>query len=258
MEQLAHSLIGGSSLKRVLACPASVRLSHGIPNLPSAAAEEGTIAHAYAEELLRGRPIGEIDDETLKAVSVYVKFVQEELRKASPWILKEDFMIEARLDLSEVHPGIFGTADCIIVNRAEDTLQVIDYKHGKSVRVEPEENEQLQFYALGALLKTGYRGAWTELIVVQPRHHHPKRGPIRRWKLPTVDVLLAFQDDLKAIALEAESENPRIQSGSHCYFCPAKFVCPLLREKVLADCSAVFSVIEEENNEPNLTLEDFL
>ena len=48
-----HSEIGGSNAARVLACPASVRLSRGVPDAEgSHAAQEGTTLHAAALTLL--------------------------------------------------------------------------------------------------------------------------------------------------------------------------------------------------------------
>ena len=56
-------------------------------------------------------------------------------------------MIEQRLDFSKWVPGGFGTGDCLIV--ADDTLTVIDYKHGLGVLVDAEKNPQMMCYATG-------------------------------------------------------------------------------------------------------------
>ena len=57
-------------------------------------------------------------------------------------------LIEQRLDFSRWVEDSFGTGDCVIV--ADETLQVIDYKHGVGVLVSAEKNPQMMCYALGA------------------------------------------------------------------------------------------------------------
>lgn len=59
-------------------------------------------------------------------------------------------LIEQEVTLTEYVEGCFGTCDCLIAS--EDTLYIVDYKHGRGIPVNAENNTQMMMYALGALL----------------------------------------------------------------------------------------------------------
>ena len=77
--------------------------------------------------------------------------------------------VEQRVDLSEYIPSGFGSSDCILIHGSD--LYVYDFKYGKGVRVEAEDNPQMRLYALGAYLM--YREFWkieqVHMTIVQPR-----------------------------------------------------------------------------------------
>ncbi len=228
----AHSRIGASSYSRWGVCPASVRLSKDMPNTSSSFAEEGTLAHDIADRLLTGKPVqNEIEDEMLEAVMVYVDFVKAESVGAT------HVGIEERFELTSLHPDLFGTADAVILKGK--TLVVADLKYGKGLAVEVENNKQLQFYALGALMKTKLPCSHVEMVIVQPRCFHPD-GPIRKWKIPVTD-LLDFSADLVDAALRTEDPKAVAVSGDHCRFCPAAPVCPTLHNTALTSAQVEFS-----------------
>ncbi|BFL99329.1 hypothetical protein TPCV3_09830 [Cutibacterium avidum] len=143
-------------------CPPSAVLESGEPDSSSAAAEQGTAAHALAEWKLRRalhqapafKPESDwIDDEMQHYTDDYVAFVQEHISLAREACGDPQVLIEQRLDFSHVVPGGFGTGDCLII--AEPKLQIIDLKYGQGVLVEAERNPQLMLYALGALRTFG-------------------------------------------------------------------------------------------------------
>lgn len=130
-----HAQLGASSMARWAitegGCPGSVRLSEGLPDTETAAAREGSAAHALAEHcLLSGddpfewldadHPVEEyqdiaIDVDMVDAVTVYVDYV----RSICPKI--RETMVERRVSLEKLGPwaeGMFGTAD--FVTYAED------------------------------------------------------------------------------------------------------------------------------------------
>ncbi|HCB3268824.1 TPA: DUF2800 domain-containing protein, partial [Citrobacter amalonaticus] len=172
-------------------------------------AEEGTAAHALAEKVLRNRqshpehyagcnvamflgsyPLAEhpddttgpqVDEEMVEAVGRYVDAV---------WALSQgnELLVEQRVDFSHI-VGVeesFGTADGVII--AGNELQIHDLKYGKGVRVDAEQNEQLQLYALGALEQFSmlYDFETVRLFIHQPRLNH-----VSEWVL-TVEELQAF------------------------------------------------------------------
>lgn len=177
----AHSRIGASSMSRWSKCPASVRLSKDMPNTSSAYAEEGTRAHELAEYVLTNKrwPINVESDEMLDAVQVYVDFIDTGICYSN----KDGFQsrptwmkVEEKFHLKELHPDLFGTSDCTLYFEEEKLLMVIDYKHGQGLAVEAENNPQLMYYALGALMKTKAACSHVEMVIVQPRCFHPD-GP---------------------------------------------------------------------------------
>lgn len=125
----AHSKIGASSMHRWAECPGSVRLSDGIPNHSSKYAEEGHDAHDLAAyRLVEGvydrHPLAS-NEEMLSHVEVYVEYVEKIKIEAKDCT----FLVEHKFDLSELHAGLFGTADAVIYDKARKILHVIDLKY---------------------------------------------------------------------------------------------------------------------------------
>lgn len=237
----AHSKIGASSMHRWAACPGSVRLSRGIPNTSSVHAEEGTKAHELAELILTSKFVNydDYDFEMIEYVQMYVRFVQEERKNA------KDSGIEERFDLSELHPGLFGTCDAWIYDG--ETLHVIDLKYGQGIAVEAENNKQLKYYALGALLKLKLPCKTIRMTIFQPRCFHPE-GPVRSHEVSVLE-LLDFSSDLIDAAIETEKSDAKLLAGEHCRFCPAAPTCPELHETAIEAAKNEFSPAYSYNPE---------
>lgn len=243
-----HSGIGASSASRWMACPGSVKLAETAPpRPPSAYAVEGTVAHEVGELCLKSgksplKYVGnvvtkdgisvEITEEMVEAVKVYIDTVLMDYKEMMP----AEMLIENGFDLSEVFPGMFGTNDAIIYQHF-GKLRVYDYKHGAGVAVEVEENKQLMYYALGALLLGDYDDI--ELVVVQPRAMH-KDGPVRRWST-TGKRIYQFAEELKVAAAKTQEKNAPLNPGDHCRWCPALPFCPAVRGKLEETAIAEFS-----------------
>jgi hypothetical protein len=239
----AHSKIGASSYSRWSkkhgGCPGSVRLSEGLPNIESEYAKEGTFAHLVGSTILENyfygkkAPVPDCSKEMLDAVMVYVNFIKKEVLSSADLPKKEHILIEHRFNLEAIHPGLFGTGDAVIYFPGRKKLMVVDYKHGAGIAVDVEENLQLQYYGLGAMLSTGFPVETVELVIVQPRCEH-EDGQIRRWEFSAVDIIdfsADLADDAAATADPAAPLNP----GKHCRFCPAAPVkCPAIKEKAQA------------------------
>lgn len=220
----AHSTIGASSMHRWARCPGSVRLSEGIQSVSSSYAEEGTKAHALAAAALEyDRPLpNDLDDETRDAINLYIDTVRQDQRESEHE--DDDILVEHRFDLASVHPGAFGTADCVVYHAEAQLLRVYDYKHGAGVPVEVAGNPQLRFYALGALLSTKLPAREVESVIVQPRCYHPD-GPVRRERIGAMD-LVEFAADLKQYAVATEDPSAPLVPGEWCRWCPAAAICP--------------------------------
>ena len=248
----AHSKIGASSYSRWSTihggCPGSVKMSEGCPNIESAYAAEGTHAHTVASQTLEKYFFNKdpwegwaaCDKEMRKAVEVYVNFAKEEAMKSGADPGAGEILVEHRFDLTSVYPGLFGTADLVIYFPNEKKLLVADYKHGAGIAVDVEDNLQLQYYGLGALLSTGFPCETVELAVIQPRCEH-QDGQIRRWSFHSVE-LLDFAADLAFDAAATNDPNAPLNPGKHCRFCPAAATkCPAVKNKAQALAKVEFS-----------------
>ncbi|HET8881959.1 MAG TPA: DUF2800 domain-containing protein [Solimonas sp.] len=257
MTNRAHSRIGASSLYRWGKCPGSVRESEGMPNQSSVHAAEGTVAHGVAEIMLRRELLGdetqalpavgskqtvdgheiEITQEMIDFVRVYADAVTQVAGKPGALLY-----VECKFDLSSIHPGMFGTADAVVWVPSERKLVVFDLKYGAGIAVEAEDNQQLQFYAVGALLKTGAKVDTVEIVIAQPRARH-EDGAIRPWSTTPLD-LVEFAGDLRLKAQATEDPDAPLLAGAWCRFCPAAGKpCPKLREQVAEIAASSFQPV---------------
>jgi hypothetical protein len=245
---MIHATLGASSAYRWMSCPGSVSLSKDIPRKETAYSKEGTAAHAlsetaFAANLHPSNWLGEeiegvvVTQDMVIAVEVYVDFLK------GLAVFENQLMLEHRFDLSKLNPPapMFGTSDCVCYLPGERKLIVADYKHGAGVPVEVEDNPQLKYYALGALLALDekHRVDEIEMVIVQPRAPH-KDGPIRRWSCSLTD-LLDFSSELIESAHKAVSPTADLNPGKHCRFCPAQPMCPSLHEETKALAKVEFS-----------------
>lgn len=229
-----HALLGASSAARWLACPPSARLNAALPEQVSAAAREGTQAHALAEQRLKAYLAGEpfdtdlcdsgISEEMIEAVKTYEGICIEKItdaRKASP---DARIYVEHRLDYSRWVPEGFGTGDMVLISDA--ALEVVDFKYGKGVRVEAEGNPQMRLYALGMLDEFGllYDAAVVRMTIVQPRIDH-----IATAEMSPADLLEWIAGKEPAIQDAWAGKGPR-HAGAHCRFCQARTSCRALAE----------------------------
>lgn len=231
---MSHAKLSPSSSDRWMTCPASIRLSEGMPNKSSAFAEEGTRAHALAEQILCGEFIdpSDIEDGMLDNVLIYVDHIKDLVDTT-----EGDLMIEVRVHVNE---DIYGTADAIVWSENSKTLYVRDLKYGAGLAVEVLDNTQLKIYALAALLTTGKKADVIDLGIVQPRCPHAD-GPIRTLQYDAIELIDFWSDILEAAEKTKLIDSP-IVAGEHCRFCPAAPVCPEIKSKAQLAARNVFSV----------------
>lgn len=241
---MVHSNLGASSAYRWMACPGSVSLSAHIPRKDSQYSREGTAAHslgeiAFAQGIDPSNWVGEfimvhehailVTEEMATAVRVYYEYLNS-LKSAG-----FNIMIEHRFDLQKLNPPapMFGTSDCVAYHKGERKLIVGDYKHGAGVPVEVEDNSQLKYYALGALLQLdpSWRVEEIEMAIIQPRAPH-RNGPVRRWST-TLTHILDYASELIEAAKRTMIPNAELVAGKHCRFCPAQPQCPALHKETL-------------------------
>jgi hypothetical protein len=228
-----------------MSCTASALLEKDFPDTTSEYAKEGTLAHEICELKLRKyffttemaktaytRAVNKLKKDPLYApemegfTDTYLEFVKSEALRfnSKPYVA-----IEKRLDLTSYIPDGFGTADCIII--CGDTLEVIDFKYGRSPdgRVQAENNPQMMIYALGAYAAYSllYDIRQVRLAIVQPRLD----DGITTWDTD-IKNLLTFGEQVKEKAAEALSGNGHFAPDPHtCKFCRARSRCRARAEK---------------------------
>ena len=243
-----HALLSASGSSRWLECPPSAHLELQFPKKSSSYADEGTAAHELCElaarywlgeiteteyenklaELAKGKYYSAEMQECAVDYGCFISETVKATRENCPDAIAE---LEVKnLDFSDWAPEGFGTGDCIIV--ADDLLEIIDFKYGKGVRVEAENNPQMRLYALGAIKLYGelYDIKRDRMSIIQPRiNREPRTDEI------TVAELLDWAENYvkprAALAFAGEGEfNP---SEKTCKFCRAKEQCKARYDKNL-------------------------
>lgn len=258
-----HAFLSASSAHRWLACTASPHFEKQFPDGTSEYAEEGTLAHSFCElygqrafkpeemtkrkfnfrvKKLQENPL--YKPEMLDCAQAYVDFIQQ---NALGYEHKPHIAQEVQVNFSAYVPEGFGTCDCIIIG--DDTLCIIDYKHGKGVAVSAQENPQMRLYALGALIK--YSPIYGDSIkkvctgIFQPRIDNISAEVL------TVEELTAWGESIKPVAEAAYSgHGSAFVPGEHCKFCKGRAQCRARAEQNTAledfkDC-LVESAVEPE------------
>mgnify|MGYP000192197033 FL=1 len=225
-----HAVLSASSSYRWLACPPSALECARLPDVQSDFAKQGTEAHALCEYKVK-KALGEkvkdptkslttFDEEMAECTDAYAQFVLESLAAAKTVCPDPLVLVEQRLDFSRWVPEGFGTGDCLIV--ADDTLTVIDYKHGLGVLVDAEKNPQMMCYALGALdLFDGiYDIRQVSMTIFQPR-----RENVSTCTLTKEELLQWAETVLKPAAELAAQGKGEYKAGDHCRFCKIRATC---------------------------------
>lgn len=234
----AHAKLNSSGSHRWMNCPGSVKASECFPSSSSVYADEGTLAHEAAEQLIQTGKVsakhkkkinafydehpelGGDADQMQKALEPYIEFVHEELQEARKTDPGATLLTEQRVDLTPWIPEGFGTTDVAIIGGK--TLHIIDLKYGKGVPVFAEGNSQLRLYALGTLdlLDTVYDIDTVKMTIYQPRIDNVSSDTITADKLKTWG-----EDEVKPAAELALTDDAPMKAGDWCQFCPARKNC---------------------------------
>lgn len=225
-----HALLSASSSHRWLNCSPSARLSENYPDKSSDFAAEGTDAHSLCEFRLQEalgleaeNPIENLtwyNEEMESCASDYVSYILELIAEAKKTCTDPVVLIEQRLDYSRYVESGFGTGDCVIV--ADEMLHVVDYKHGKGVEVDANQNSQLMLYGLGSLEL--FDGIY-DINTVSMTVFQPRRSNISTYTISKQELLDWANEVLIPTAELAFNGDGEFHCGEWCLFCKAKADC---------------------------------
>ena len=225
-----HSnIVGGSTAKRVINCPASVKLVQQMPPRPSSEhADRGTLLHNVIAELLEfDKPPAQCLGAKYNDQVLTQELLDEKIIPALAALDVVDpdktmqYIVETRVGFGDYLPDVFGSTD--LLGRIGNRAVVLDWKFGDGVLVDAQDNDQLLFYAAAAMrtesAKWVFEGAdEIELIIVQPPE-------IRRWVTDKARVV-SFEQELAKAVRRAQQDDAPIKTGEHCRWCAAKPICP--------------------------------
>ena len=234
----AHATLSSSSAHRWIPCPGSVKLGSQFPASSSIYADEGTLAHEAAEQMIKTGKVsaahkkkinqfyednpglGGNADQMIKTLEPYVEFVKEEFAEQKHIDPATELMTEQRVNLTRWIPEGFGTSDVVIIRTGR--LHIIDLKYGKGVPVFAEGNPQLRLYALGSLdlLDAVYDVNEVVMTIYQPRLDNVSTD-----KMPAAELYNWAEEVVRPAALLALTDNAPMTAGDWCQFCPARKTC---------------------------------
>lgn len=250
---MSHAKLSPSAASRWMACTPSAVLAQSFPNKSSSYADEGTLAHALCEALLR-----EMHGQITKTEfdKLYAEIQKSEYYDSSMFSYCEDYamfvneqcigefhlFIEQKLDMSRWVPEGFGTADSIVILPAERKIIFNDLKYGKGIRVDSRQNSQMKIYGLGVLETMEFIFGDDSFDLIETNIYQPRIDNISPYSYTVKELLTWAENDLKPAAELAFEGKGEYKAGSHCYWCPAKAQC-----KALADYNLKLAEMDFKN-----------
>jgi len=220
-----------SAASRWMACPASVHLSVGIPELPSGeAAQIGTAIHALAElcwqteddpknyvnKMVEGIVITEQNAEFAQLHLDTIKRLETELGRV---LVEQHGTV-----LNTMQIQLSGTCDVVGYSVKDSIIEIVDLKTGRNFV--DADSAQLKIYALAMMRELGDFQT-IRLTIVQPqvganRTHQMTLAELNEWR--DNELMTAVKEIVTMNAYPTPSRDA-------CKYCPAKLHCPALREK---------------------------
>lgn len=228
-----QGLPSASTFGRLALCPGSFMMEQACPDETSEAASEGTLLHAYMEQLLTGEPwegtpLTAEQQELCERALRLLDGVKEMIERDNPGAAFHLVSTEERV----FYRNLFGTAyysgqwdalfqiDC----PNDDFLLVVDWKFGRVEVDSAEANRQLEaLVPLVAQKEQGsdiiYHGIYA--AICQPR----VAGPASVTFYDEDAIEQAEQRSLAVAKAAMDPDAPRYCSEAACRYCRAKAVC---------------------------------
>lgn len=238
---MSHSIYAFSSSHRWIegACPASIRMAIGYPNLSNPAAELGTAVHALGEFCIGlgihpNQCIGMtfdghvVNDKMAEDAALYRNVIDELSIRYGVKPLLEQRVVMSSLGRTDV----YGTSDCTFIVLIGRTLHTIDYKNGYGL-VEVEDNSQTAGYSVATLDTFDLWDKVDTVIntIIQPNYPHIE-GPVRHI-IYTMQDMINWREKFRRSVILAEDRTQLPNAGEWCDWCPAQANCRARMEYVL-------------------------
>ena len=251
-----HSIYGASGSSTWRNCPGAVRVVQeakargDIPEEKSDEySEKGTAAHDWATKVLTGEiTMGEVPDEFREHLEGYVAHCREVEKKAIACFDenggKAPIVLNERTVPLFYRPQDVGTVDHAVI--CPEFLEITDLKYGVGVKVDAEENDQGQIYAISLIedleVMSGHSfsdDTPVNITIYQPRHFSFNGEP-ETWEVTVgflreaakhieKDYRFSWACNKKDLGEGVDfnnTENPALNpSDKACMFCDAKGVC---------------------------------
>lgn len=275
----AHSYWSASKFESLMLCPGKIVLENGAPDNTNAYAAEGTAAHqvltwalqeerpasAYIGRVIHLNKLGkvcepadaefyfEVTDEMAAHVQTCIDYCLD--LKGDDGVLFADIRVNYSTYLGVDYDTAWGTADVIIARG--DELIVVDFKYGRGVEVDAQQNPQMSLYGLGAL--QAYQGLVADFTRVRMAISQPRaKSAPSEWDCSVTDLEAWGRADARTTvatcttAASLDENDPVWQdeflrpTEKACKFCKAKATCPALRAEVSAATFAAAPATPDE------------
>lgn len=266
MEERQHAILSASGAKRWLTCtPSAVLEAAENKEECSIYAEEGTAAHAFAENellfyfkkinvdtyLLNKQEITNqykqyVNKEFEEYVMVYVNYVIELFKGYEKVNQHPKIFLEVRVNFSNVVPQGFGTSDTLIIT--DDTIHIVDLKFGVGVPVSAIDNPQLRLYGFGAL-NMFPNTQWVRMSIVQPRLDNDDTETLSKREL--LKWALDFVTPRAEMAIKGIGKFTPTEDA--CRWCKLKGKCKARADMQLKEAQKEFEILDEPAEIQNLS-----
>lgn len=250
-----HAILSPSASKANHKCIGGAYLSQNIEGVDSEYAEEGSEAHEVAEHCAGKKlaiktpkiKLSDYDDDMILYGKAYAEFIVDEVDNAIELIGESigktvtrqncliKHFIEGRVKFSDL---TWGTPDyyCIIEIPKYNYVAVIlcDYKYGRGVMVDADNNEQVKTYCV-CIAKEYYQKTKTKIdtfftSIYQPRVDldNPSSHHIYDWKEITDWAIERTAVEKKFLSIQSDEEAKtklNAEGLTHCRFCNYKPWC---------------------------------
>jgi hypothetical protein len=263
-ENRAHAYLSASGSERWMNCTPSAAFESQFEKKSSTYADEGTLAHEFAEIQLQvalghiTKVAGEIDFEKLRKHDLYYADMENEvaeyvnvcleiynnLKTQSGWAQAKT---EHKVSLNDYIKEGFGTIDFSAFN--DNVLHIADLKFGKGVIVSAHENSQLKLYALGALR---WARLYTNVEIVKMTICMPRLEIVSTYEVTADELITWGEKDVREKATLAFEGKGEFNPGHWCKWCAGKARCKAIAEVKLSEAKADFAMHPEKVSPPTL------